>query len=67
MKILTSLLRREDGAVTVDWVLITALAMGLALSAFGTVRSGTADLSCTISATVANQATHVGGSGGGSC
>jgi Flp pilus assembly pilin Flp len=42
---LKRLLRDEDGAVTVDWVLLTALMVSLALAALTTVRTGTQDLS----------------------
>ena len=36
-------LKAEDGATTVDWVVITAMAMSIALAVFGGVKSGTAE------------------------
>lgn len=40
MRSLRTLHRNEDGAVTVDWVVLTALIVGLCLSAMATMRSG---------------------------
>ena len=36
--------RDEDGAVTVDWVVLTAAIVGLAIVAFGTIKDDTKDL-----------------------
>ena len=36
--------RDEDGAVTVDWVVLTAAIVGLAVVAFTTIESGTKTL-----------------------
>lgn len=36
--------RDEDGAVTVDWVVLTAAIVGLAVVAFNTIGDGTEDL-----------------------
>ena len=33
--------RDEDGAVTVDWVVLTAAIVGLAVVAFGTIETAT--------------------------
>ena len=41
---LTKFLTQEDGAVTVDWVVLTALVVGLAVAAFGAVQGGSNDL-----------------------
>jgi len=38
-------LSREDGAVTVDWVVLTAAVVGLLAAGYGMMRSGTTDLS----------------------
>ncbi|MFN0115340.1 MAG: pilus assembly protein [Paracoccaceae bacterium] len=38
----------EDGAVTVDWVVITAAVVGLALAAFVAVAGGVMDVADTI-------------------
>jgi Flp pilus assembly pilin Flp len=34
----------EDGAVTVDWVVLTAAIVGLGIAVLSTVRSGATDL-----------------------
>ncbi|MEL6463687.1 MAG: hypothetical protein AAFQ58_01860 [Pseudomonadota bacterium] len=34
----------EDGAVTVDWVVLTAAVVGLAIAAYGSIQSGAEDL-----------------------
>ncbi|WP_299554271.1 hypothetical protein [uncultured Tateyamaria sp.] len=34
----------EDGAVTVDWVVLTAAVVGLAIAAYGSIQSGATDL-----------------------
>ena len=34
----------EDGAVTVDWVVLTAAVVGLAVAAYGAIESGASDL-----------------------
>ena len=54
-RIIRNFAAAEDGATTVDWVMITALAMSLGLAAFGTVKSGTKDLSNDISSTVGSR------------
>jgi Flp pilus assembly pilin Flp len=40
--------RDEDGAVTVDWVVLTAAIVGLGLAVLSTVRSGATDLASDI-------------------
>ncbi|MFA8385814.1 MAG: Flp family type IVb pilin [Pelagibaca sp.] len=41
----------EDGAVTVDWVVLTAAVVGLAIAAYGAIQGSTSDvLSATGSA-----------------
>ncbi len=39
----------EDGAVTVDWVVLTAAIVGLAVAVLASVRTGTATLATNIS------------------
>ena len=41
--------RDEDGAVTVDWVVLTAAIVGLAVVAFGTIKDDTQALVTGIS------------------
>ena len=36
-----SFLRREDGAVTVDWVVITAAVVGISAGIYGTLEANT--------------------------
>jgi len=40
--------RDEDGAVTVDWVVLTAAIVGLAVVAFGTIKDETTELTTRI-------------------
>jgi Flp pilus assembly pilin Flp len=41
---LSQFCRDEDGAVTTDWVLLTALVIGLVLATFNTITSPLADV-----------------------
>ena len=45
----------EDGAVTVDWVVLTAGAIGISLAALSGITNGTKTLTETISSTVGSQ------------
>jgi hypothetical protein len=36
--------KRQDGAVTVDWVVLTAAVVGLLAAGYGMMRQGTEDL-----------------------
>lgn len=40
---------QEDGAVTVDWVVLTAAIVGLGIAVYGVVSTGVEDLSTDIS------------------
>ncbi|MEZ5778790.1 MAG: hypothetical protein R3E44_10560 [Paracoccaceae bacterium] len=44
-KLTTEFQNEEDGAVTVDWVVLTAAVVGLGVAALVAVKSGTANLS----------------------
>jgi Flp pilus assembly pilin Flp len=57
--ILRRFFRSESGATTVDWVVITALAMTLSLAAFGSVRTGTKTATDTVSTSVAARPTTI--------
>jgi Flp pilus assembly pilin Flp len=66
--LINNFLRDEDGAVTVDWVVLTAAIVGLGLVIGTTVGQSTADLASTIgdeiaSTDITNYYTS-GGSGG---
>lgn len=39
----------EDGAVTVDWVVLTAAVVGLAVAAYTSIESGATDLTAKTS------------------
>jgi hypothetical protein len=45
----------EAGAVTVDWVVLTAAVVGLGVAALAAVRSGTASLTSKISNQLSSQ------------
>ena len=45
----------EDGAVTGDWVVLTAAIVGLGIAVIASVREGVNTLGSTISETVASQ------------
>ncbi len=45
----------EDGAVTVDWVVLTAAIVGLGVAVLASVKSATTQLGSRISAEIDNQ------------
>ena len=45
----------EEGAVTVDWVVLTAAVVGLGVAALAAVKGGTGTLTTAISAHLAGQ------------
>lgn len=47
-KTVAAFVRDEDGAVTVDWVVLTAAVVGLGLVVASTVGQGTADVSAAL-------------------
>lgn len=51
-KLLLKFFQRDDGAVTVDWVVLTAGVVGLAIGAFLVIETETQTLSNNIAATV---------------
>ena len=40
MKFVKNFRNDEDGAVTVDWVVLTAAVVGLAIAAYGSIQTG---------------------------
>ena len=52
MKMFNAFLNDESGAVTVDWVVLTAALVALALAALSQVESGVTDLSDEIAAVI---------------
>lgn len=49
-KFIAKFCKREDGAVTIDWVVLTALVVGLAFAAFSSIEGGVATLTASIQA-----------------
>nr|WP_238365988.1 hypothetical protein [Mesobacterium pallidum] len=43
-QIIAKFRNEEDGAVTVDWVVLTAAVVGLAIAAYSTIESSAQDL-----------------------
>ncbi|MCL7463689.1 hypothetical protein [Phaeovulum sp. NW3] len=50
----------EDGAVTVDWVVLTAAVVGLGALALSFIRQGTEDLATGIGGYMTTESTNVG-------
>ena len=46
--------RDENGAVTVDWVVLTAAVVGLAVAAYGSIQTGSANLTAATDTTMSN-------------
>ena len=55
--------RDESGAVTVDWVVLTAAIVGLGIAVIAAVSTGVNTLGNRISAAVASQTVGVGNAG----
>ena len=49
MKLFNAFLKDESGAVTVDWVVLTAAIVGLGIAIMTTVGGGTQDLADVVS------------------
>ena len=49
MKFVKNFTNDESGAVTVDWVVLTAAVVGLAIAAYGSISSGAADMTAQTS------------------
>ncbi len=56
-------LKEEDGAVTVDWVVLTAAIVGLGVAGISSVQSGIVSLAGEIGSAVNNDAWVGSGSG----
>ncbi|SLN50660.1 Flp family type IVb pilin [Roseisalinus antarcticus] len=55
MKILAKFRRDEDGAVTVDWVVLTAAIVGLGIAVMSSIGTSTASLGDKISSQLDEQ------------
>ena len=65
-RLLKIFLRREDGAVTVDWVVLTAAVVGLAIAAYGAIQGNTQTvLTATGNSVLGAQDYLTGGTGTG--
>ena len=47
-----SFLKDESGAVTVDWVVLTAAVVGLAVAAYGSIQTGASGLTAATNTTM---------------
>ena len=52
MKLFNTFLKDESGAVTVDWVVLTAAIVGLGIAVITSVGNGTTSLANTVSSAV---------------
>ena len=48
----SAFIANEDGAVTVDWVVLTAAVVGLAVAAYATISGGTGTLTANTTTTL---------------
>ncbi|MDW4499482.1 hypothetical protein R5H30_15930 [Sulfitobacter sp. D35] len=53
----------EDGAVTVDWVVLTAAVVGLAIAAYTSIETGATDLTAKTGTFLSAQDPNTGGGG----
>jgi Flp pilus assembly pilin Flp len=51
-KFIQAFARDENGAVTVDWVVLTAAVVGLAVAAYGSIQSGASSLTAATDTTL---------------
>lgn len=64
MKFIKNFRNDEDGAVTVDWVVLTAAVVGLAIAAYTSIEEGatalTADTSTYLDTTIGDNIGNIG-------
>jgi len=65
IKFIKNFRKDEDGAVTVDWVVLTAAVVGLGVAGVATVSNGVDSLAGTIESGVSNQTVNGATSGSG--
>lgn len=53
----------ESGAVTVDWVVLTAAVVGLAIAGYSAIETNTTTLTTSIGAKIGEQNTALNGTG----
>ena len=61
IKFIKNFRKDEDGAVTVDWVVLTAAVVGLGVAGVATVQGGVNTLASSISSGVATTTVGTGG------
>ncbi|UZD89881.1 Flp family type IVb pilin [Cognatishimia activa] len=55
IKFIKNFRKDEDGAVTVDWVVLTAAVVGLGVAAYAAIEGETTQLSADIAATIESE------------
>ena len=55
MKFIKNFRKDEDGAVTVDWVVLTAAVVGLAVAAYSSIQTGASDLTSRTNTYIGSQ------------
>ncbi|WP_195818600.1 Flp family type IVb pilin [Roseobacter sp. MH60115] len=55
IKFIKNFRKDEDGAVTVDWVVLTAAVVGLAIAAYSSIQTGATDLTAATSSFLGTQ------------
>ncbi|WP_299557418.1 hypothetical protein [uncultured Sulfitobacter sp.] len=55
MKFLKNFRNDESGAVTVDWVVLTAAVVGLAIAAYGSIQTGAENMTSNTSSFLGTQ------------
>lgn len=58
-KFINAFRKDEDGAVTVDWVVLTAAVVGLAVAAYQSIEDGAAELTADTETFLESQAPEV--------
>ena len=60
IKFIKNFRKDEDGAVTVDWVVLTAAVVGLAAVAYTQIGTGTSALSGKVSSALSDASVNIG-------
>lgn len=61
IKFIKNFSKDEDGAVTVDWVVLTAAVVGLAVAAYSSIRDGATGLTADTASYMDTQSTELFG------
>jgi Flp pilus assembly pilin Flp len=61
MKFVKNFRNDEDGAVTVDWVVLTAAVVGLAIAAYGSIQTGAVSMTDATGVFLGTQEANIGG------